>query len=166
MRHAELKGHGLQLDLTRGKPSPDQLALVNELDGALGDDYLTPDGIDVRNYGGLAGLPAARRLGANLLGVHDTEIVAGGNSSLTLMYQYRLAAWRWGPLSPETAWHREQGQLKFLCVVPGYDRHFAITEELGFEPVNVRMLEDGPDMDEVERLVANDPLIKGIWCPP
>ena len=166
MRHAELKGHGLHLDLTRGKPSPDQLALVNELDGALGDDYLTPDGIDVRNYGGLAGLPAARRLGAHLLGVHDTEIVAGGNSSLTLMYQYLLAAWRWGPLGLETAWHREQGQLKFLCVVPGYDRHFAITEELGFEPVSVRMLEDGPDMDEVERLVANDPLIKGIWCVP
>lgn len=165
-QHAELKRRGLRLDLTRGKPSPDQLALADALDGALGDGHLTPDGIDVRNYGGLEGLPSARRLGAVLLGVRETEVIAGGNASLTLMYQYLLGAWLWGPLGPETAWQRAQGRLKFLCVVPGYDRHFTITEDLGFELVNVQMLEDGPDMDEVERLVASDPLIKGIWCVP
>lgn len=165
-RYAELKNKGLKLDLTRGKPSPEQLALADPLDGSLNNDYISPDGTDVRNYGGLDGLPAARQLGAALLGVRDTEVIAGGNASLTLMYQYLLNAWQWGALGPDTAWRREQGRLKFLCVVPGYDRHFTMTEALGFEPINVRMLEDGPDMAEVERLVANDPLIKGIWCVP
>ena len=165
-RYAELKNKGLKLDLTRGKPSPEQLALADPLDESLNSDYISPDGTDVRNYGGLDGLPVARQLGAALLGVRDTEVIAGGNASLTLMYQYLLNAWQWGVLGHETAWHREQGRLKFLCVVPGYDRHFTITEALGFEPINVRMLEDGPDMAEVERLVADDPLIKGIWCVP
>ena len=165
-QYTEFQSLGLQLDLTRGKPSPEQLTLSNPLDGGLGDDYLTPDGIDVRNYGGLEGLPSARRLGAALLGVQDTEVIVGGNASLTLMYQYLLGAWQWGPLGPDSAWQREQGPLKFLCVVPGYDRHFTITEDLGFDLINVRMLEDGPDMDDVEQLVANDPLIKGIWCVP
>lgn len=165
-RYAELQNKGLKLDLTRGKPSPEQLTLADSLDGSLNSDYISPDGTDVRNYGGLDGLPAARQLGAALLGVRDTEVIAGGNASLTLMYQYLLNAWQWGVLGSETAWHREQGRLKFLCVVPGYDRHFTITEALGFELINVQMLEDGPDMAEVESLVAEDPLIKGIWCVP
>ena len=165
-RHAELQAQGLRLDLTRGKPSPEQLALADALDGALDGDYLGPDGVDVRNYGGLDGLPAARRLGAGLLGAPESDVIAGGNASLTFMYQYLLNAWLRGPLGPETAWRHEGDGLKFLCVVPGYDRHFTITESLGFEMLNVRMLADGPDMDEVERLVASDPLIKGIWCVP
>ena len=140
--------------------------MADGLDDALGHDYLSPDGIDVRNYGSLEGLPSARRLGAALLGVREDEVIAGGNASLTFMYQYLLGAWLWGPLGPDTAWRREAGPLKFLCVVPGYDRHFTITEKLGFELVSVKMLEDGPDMDEVERLVADDPAIKGIWCVP
>ena len=166
VRYAQLQEKGLRLDLTRGKPSPQQLALADGLDGALAGNYRSPDGVDVRNYGGLDGLPAARQLGAMILGVPESDVIAGGNASLTFMYQYLLNAWLHGPLGPETAWRREAGPTRFLCVVPGYDRHFTITESLGFEMLTVRMLEDGPDMDEVERLVAGDPSIKGIWCVP
>ena len=165
-RYAEHRSLGLHLDLTRGKPSREQLALSDGLDRAVGGGYVLADGTDVRNYGGLDGITDARQLGAALLGVRAEEVIAGGNASLTLMYQYLLEAWLFGPLGPDTAWRRETGQIKFLCVVPGYDRHFTITEDLGFEMINVRMLADGPDMDQVERLVSDDPLIKGIWCVP
>ena len=165
-QYAELQNLDLHLDLTRGKPSREQLALSDDLDSAFDGGYILADGTDVRNYGGLDGIREARHLGAALLGVRDDEVIAGGNASLTLMYQYLLGAWLFGPLGPDTAWRREKGQIKFLCVVPGYDRHFTITEDLGFELINVRMLTDGPDMDQVERLVADDPLIKGIWCVP
>ncbi|MCY4600722.1 MAG: aminotransferase [Acidobacteria bacterium] len=166
VRYARLQEKGLRLDLTRGKPSPQQLALADGLDGALDGNYRSPDGVDVRNYGGLDGLPAARQLGARILGVPERDVIAGGNASLTFMYQYLLNAWLHGPLGPETAWRREAGPTRFLCIVPGYDRHFTITESLGFEMLTVRMLENGPDMDELERLVAGDPSIKGIWCVP
>lgn len=161
-----LKSAGLALDLTRGKPSPEQVALSDGLEEALCGDYRLADGTDARNYGGLLGIPEARRLGAELLGVRPEETLAGGNASLAFMHQYVLHAWLNGPLGPETAWRREPGPLKFLCVVPGYDRHFTITESLGFELVNVAIGEDGPDMDRVEALVADDPRIKGIWCVP
>ena len=164
--YATLKTQGLQLDLTRGKPCPEQLALSDGLDTILDGKYLTEDGTDVRNYGGLEGIPEARRLGAELLGVRRDEVLAGGNASLTFMYQYLSTALLHGPSGRGTAWTREPGQLKFLCIVPGYDRHFTITEDLGFEMVNVRMLDDGPDMDEIERQVSADPLIKGLWCVP
>ena len=165
-RHDELCGSGLKLDLTRGKPSPEQLALADPLDRVVGEDYVLADGTDVRNYGGLDGIPEARRLGAALLGVREDEVLAGGNASLTLMYEYLLGAWLNGPLGSDTAWRRESSDLKFLCIVPGYDRHFTITEHLGFELINVEMQVDGPNIDEIERLVASDPLIKGIWCVP
>jgi aspartate/methionine/tyrosine aminotransferase len=161
-----LKSAGLALDLTRGKPSPEQVALSDALDDALGNDYRLDDGTDVRNYGGLPGIPEARRLGAELLGVRPEEAIAGGNASLTFMHQYVLHAWLNGPLGPQTAWRREPGPLKFLCVVPGYDRHFMITESLGFELINVPIDGGGPDMERVEALVADDPGIKGIWCVP
>ena len=161
-----LKSSGLVLDLTRGKPSPEQVALSDGLEEALAGDYRLGDGTDVRNYGGLLGIPEARRLGAELLGARPEETIAGGNASLTFMYQYLLHAWLNGPLGPETAWRHEAGPLKFLCVVPGYDRHFTITESLGFELINVPIGDDGPDMDGVEALVAGDPRIKGIWCVP
>lgn len=161
-----LKGAGLALDLTRGKPSPEQIALSDGLDEALDGDYRLADGSDARNYGGLLGIPEARRLGAELLGVRPEEVLAGGNASLTFMYQYVLHAWLHGPLGPETAWRREPGRLKFLCVVPGYDRHFTITESLGFELINVPIGDGGPDMDRIESLVADDPRIKGVWCVP
>ena len=164
--YESLKGAGLALDLTRGKPSPEQVALSDALDDVLGGDYRLDDGTDVRNYGGLLGIPEARRLGADLLGVSPTEVIAGGNASLTFMYQYVLHAWLNGPLGPETAWRREPGPLKFLCIVPGYDRHFTITESLGFELINVPIGNGGPDMDRVETIVADDPHIKGIWCVP
>ena len=161
-----LKDIGLKLDLTRGKPSPEQLALSDDLDTVLAGQYVLDDGTDVRNYGGVTGIREARRLGAELLGVSEELVIAGGNASLTFMYQYLSNALFHGALGPGTAWRDEGDRLKFLCVVPGYDRHFTITEDLGFDMINVRMLETGPDMDEVERQVQGDPLIKGIWCVP
>ena len=166
IEYARLKDVGLALDLTRGKPSPEQLALSDGLDIVLDGQYVLDDGTDVRNYGGLTGIREARRLGAELLGVPEAFVIAGGNASLTLMYQYLSHALLHGALGPGTAWRDDGGQLKFLCIVPGYDRHFTITEDLGFEMINVSMLEAGPDMDDVERRVREDPLIKGIWCVP
>ena len=157
---------GLNLDLTRGKPGLDQVALSDPVDAALGGDYRSENGADVRNYGGLTGIPEARRLGAEMLEVDPALVIAGGNASLQLMYQYVLHAWLHGPLGPGTAWRDEPGPLRFLCVVPGYDRHFTITQSLGFELVSVPIREDGPDMDMVEALVTDDPAIKGIWCVP
>ena len=166
-RYEQHKATGLRLDLTRGKPSPDQLALSDDLDHTVeAGGYILDDGTDVRNYGGLEGIREARRLGAELLGVRADEVLAGGNGSLTFMYQYLSAACHYGPLGGSTAWRDEPAPRKFLCVVPGYDRHFTITEELGFELISVPMRADGPDMDEIERRVASDPGIKGIWCVP
>ncbi len=162
----ELAAAGLDLDLTRGKPSPQQVALSDPLDLALDGNYRVEDGTDVRNYGGLLGIPEARRLGAEMLGVSPDRVIAGGNSSLNLMYQYVLNAWLEGPVGPGSAWRDEPRPLRFLCVVPGYDRHFKVTESLGFELVSVPIRDDGPDMDMVETLVAEDPGIKGIWCVP
>jgi aspartate/methionine/tyrosine aminotransferase len=166
-RYEQHKTAGLGLDLTRGKPSPEQIALSDGLDQPVeSGGYILNDGTDVRNYGGLTGIPEARRLGAALLGVPEETVLAGGNASLTFMYQYLAAACHDGPLGAGTAWRDEPGPLKFLCVVPGYDRHFTITQDLGFELVSVPIRGDGPDMDEIERLVAGDPAIKGIWCVP
>ena len=162
--HGGFRSAGLSLDLTRGKPSPAQLALSDDLDRANGP-LAAADGSDVRNYGGLDGLPEARRLGAAWLGVRPDEVIAGGNSSLTLMYLYLLNAWLHGPAGPGSAW-RKSGTVRFLCPVPGYDRHFAILEELGIEMINVPMRDDGPDMDQVEEHVRSDPSIRGIWCVP
>jgi DNA-binding transcriptional MocR family regulator len=149
---------GLKLDLTRGKPSAEQLDLANDLDGILGSFYLLQDGTDVRNYGGILGIPEARALGADMLDVAPEQVMVGGNSSLTLMYQYiehRLAGWR-----------EASSTVKFLCPVPGYDRHFTICEHFGIEMINVPLNHDGPDMDMIEQLVAEDDCIKGIWCVP
>ena len=165
-RFALLKQAGLSLDLTRGKPSPEQMALSDPLEAQWSGDYYLADGTDVRNYGGLTGIQKARQLGAELLGVSPSEVIAGGNSSLTLMYQYLLNAWLNGPVGPGTAWRDETGPLKFICLVPGYDRHFTIVENLGFELINVNIEADGPDMSRIEELVTEDPRIKGIWCVP
>ena len=155
---------GLALDLTRGKPNPAQLALSDGLDTVEGG-LVTADGTDTRNYGGVDGLPEARALGAALLGVRPDEVIAGGNSSLTLMYFFLLNAWLHGPAGPGTAW-RDGGAVRFLCPVPGYDRHFTILEDLGIEMINVPMTDDGPDMEQVEARVQADPAVKGIWCVP
>lgn len=160
-----LKQQQLNLDLTRGKPSADQLSLSDALDGILKGDYKAADGTDTRNYGGLDGIAEAKTLGAELLGVNDNEILVGGNSSLTLMYLAAQTAFNFGLNGKDSAWSNE-AKVKFLCPVPGYDRHFSICEQLGIEMVNVPMLSDGPDMDVVEQLIKEDRSIRGMWCVP
>lgn len=162
----DYRSQRLNLDLTRGKPSTEQLDLSNALDGILDGFYLLQDGTDVRNYGGILGIPEARALGGEMLDVPASEVLVGGNSSLTLMYLYVDFMTN----HAEDGWAGEAassgGKLKFLCPVPGYDRHFTICERLGIEMVTVPMTETGPDMDRVEALVSGDPLIKGMWCVP
>ena len=160
---ATLKGANLALDLTRGKPSADQLDLSNALDGILGGGFHAEDGTDVRNYGVLRGIPEARALGAQFLDLPPENVIAAGNSSLTLMFHVLDAAMHSGVCGP--AW-RGLGAAKALCPVPGYDRHFTLADGLGLELVNVPMTDGGPDMDRVERLVDSDPAVRCIWCVP
>ena len=162
-RYEALRDANLSLDLTRGKPGADQVSLADALDGALDGDFIAADGTDVRNYGGLRGIAEARALGASILGVEPEQVIAGGNSSLALMHLVMETAFHYGLHGP--AW-REGGATKALCPVPGYDRHFTLTESLGIEMVNVRMTDAGPDMDQVEALVAADPAVKCLWCVP
>lgn len=163
--YAAIKAKGLNLDLTRGKPSAEQLSLSDALDGILQQNYITESGIDARNYGGLEGIPEARQFGEQLMGVPAAQILAGGNSSLTLMHQWMTTAFFFGLEGAESAWQKE-GTVKFLCPVPGYDRHFSICEQLGIEMINVPMTSNGPDMDAVEALIKADSSIKGMWCVP
>ena len=156
----------LNLDLTRGKPGIEQLDLSNQLDGILAGDYIDASGTDLRNYGGVAGIPAAKQLFSQMIDVNPDEIMIGGNSSLTLMHFCAQTALLYGPTGAESAWSKESDKIKFLAPVPGYDRHFSATEHLGIELIPVPMKEDGPDMDRVEQLVQADPTIKGIWCVP
>lgn len=155
----------LNLDLTRGKPSAEQLNLSDELDGLLKGNYIAADGTDTRNYGGLDGLPEAKQLGANIMGVEPANILVGGNSSLTLMFQMMLTAYQFGLKDAASAWKNE-GEVKFICPVPGYDRHYTVCEQLGIKMINVPMTSTGPDMDAVEALIKADKLIKGMWCVP
>lgn len=164
-RYDQLAAKKLNLDITRGKPSAAQVSLSDALDGILAGDYRAADGTDVRNYGGLDGLREARTLFGDMLGTTPEETLIGGNSSLTLMYQVIDFALSEGLRGQQSAWGNLD-EVKFLCPVPGYDRHFSICEYLGIEMINVPMLDTGPDMDVVERLVAADPAIKGIWCVP
>ena len=156
---------GLRLDLSRGKPGPDLLDLtVGMLDCVNAQSGFTTDsGVDTRNYGVLDGIEEAKRLFADILGVEPDNVLVGGNSSLNLMYDYIATAYAKGVCGHEP-WSR-QGAVKFLCPVPGYDRHFAITEFFGIEMISIPMTEGGPDMDAVEQAVR-DPLVKGIWCVP
>jgi DNA-binding transcriptional MocR family regulator len=163
--HEAFKGRGVKLNMARGKPAPEQLDLSERLLALPGEgEHTASDGTDVRNYGGLTGLPETRKLFADVLGVDPERVLVAGNSSLSLMYDNVAFSLLLGnPDSPEP-WSR--GPAKFLCPVPGYDRHFAICEEHGIEMINVPMTEDGPDMDEVERLVKDDASVKGMWCVP
>lgn len=162
-RYAEFQARHLKLDMTRGKPSPAQLDLSAALFGALGpDDYRAADGTDCRNYGGLEGLAEARQLFAEILDVPATQVLAGGNSSLNLMHDTIVQALLRAVPGADSPWLG----VRFLCPSPGYDRHFGICEHLGIDMVVVDMGPDGPDMDQVERLVAADATIKGIWCVP
>ena len=164
-QYEQLKRHNLALDLTRGKPSTEQVALSDALDGILANDYRAADGTDTRNYGGIDGLPEAKALFGSVLGLAAEEILVAGNSSLTLMYQVVEFALTEGLRGPESAWGNSD-TVKFICPVPGYDRHFAICEHLGIEMLTVPMLDTGPDMDAVETLVRQDASIVGIWCVP
>ncbi|GAB3566896.1 aminotransferase class I/II-fold pyridoxal phosphate-dependent enzyme [Spelaeicoccus albus] len=163
--YADLKARALQLNLTRGKPSPEQLDLSSDLLTVLdADDYRAADGTDCRNYGGLAGLPELRAIFSELLGIDAAQLLAGGNSSLTMMYNTIDFALRHGVDGEHQPW--SAGPVKFLCPTPGYDRHFSMCQSLGIELVPVALGDDGPDMDEVRRLVADDPSIKGMWAVP
>lgn len=162
----EHKAKGLKLDMSRGKPAPVQLDLTKDMMTILGtDDYKTEGGMDCRNYGVLDGIPEAKAMFAEMLNVKPENIIVGGNASLQLMYDTIIRALQLGVLGSEKPWCKYD-KVKFLCPVPGYDRHFAICQSLGIEMINVEYKEDGPDMDEVERLVASDESIKGIWCVP
>ena len=154
---------GLNLNMARGKPGPHQMDLAMDL--LKMEDYTAASGEDARNYGNLEGLYEARKLFGEVMGVQPEEVFVGGNSSLQLMYSLMSFGFMFG--FPESAcpWSQVE-KRKFLCPVPGYDRHFAITEDMGFEMINIPMHEDGPDMDMVEKLVAEDDTIKGIWCVP
>tara|TARA_R110002072_G_scaffold303107_2_gene493750 strand:+ start:21896 stop:23167 length:1272 start_codon:yes stop_codon:yes gene_type:complete len=168
-QYQQIQQQKLNLDLTRGKPATAQLDLSNALDGILQGDYRCADGTDTRNYGGGLGIPEARQFAANYLGTSSSQVMVGGNSSLQIMYQYVANAFLNGLQGPASAWIKEaaNGQrIRFLCPAPGYDRHFAICEALDIEMIPVPMDENGPDMDTVEKLVSQDPLIKGIWCVP
>ncbi len=161
----EIRARGLSLDMARGKPSAEQTDLSRPmLDLLTGDVELSDQGAPVANYGAPDGLPSARRLAADLLGVDAANVIVNGSSSLNLMHDAVVNALTQG-IGGNRPWIA-QGPVRFLCPSPGYDRHFAITERYGIENVPVAMTPTGPDMDEVERLVQGDASVKGIWCVP
>ena len=164
--YEEKKALNLQLDMSRGKPSPSQLDVSLGLMDALNSNSVlkSEDGTDCRNYGVLDGIPEAKKLMADMMGTTADHVIIFGNASLTIMYDSISRSYTHGVLG-STPWCKLD-KVKFLCPVPGYDRHFAITERFGVEMINVPMTQDGPDMDMVEELVANDDSIKGIWCVP
>ena len=165
-RYGEMAARGLKLNMARGKPSAAQLELslplLDVLDSAA--DLAAEDGTDCRNYGVLDGIPEAKRLMATLLDDEPESVIVLGNASLTAMYDAMVRYLVFGALG-STPWGRLP-EVKWLCPVPGYDRHFTICEALGVQMIPVPLGQDGPDMDEVERLVASDDAIKGIWCVP
>ncbi|MDR0293437.1 MAG: aminotransferase class I/II-fold pyridoxal phosphate-dependent enzyme [Oscillospiraceae bacterium] len=164
-RHEEYKARGLKLNMTRGVPSKAQLDLSRGLLTCLGDgDYLSEGGADCRSYGILDGLPEMKRIFAELLELTPGEVIVGGNSSLALMFDNVASNMSRG-VREDLPW-AAQGHVKFLCPSPGYDRHFTICDYFHIEMIPVATTDTGPDMDEVERLVSSDPLIKGIWCVP
>ena len=164
-RFATLKASGLALDLTRGKPSSEQLDLADALDGVLQGNYHDASGTDLRNYGGLDGIAEAKALFAPLLQAPAANVMVGGNSSLSMMYQSLLYCMHFGLSGPASAWSKS-GPVKFICPVPGYDRHFTACIHLGIELLSVPLTGKGPDMDAVEALIDADPAIRGIWCVP
>ena len=160
-----LKAQGLKLDMSRGKPGKAQLDLVSDILTVLSKpEDCVVDGMDVRNYGELTGLPCAKKYFAELLGCKPEQCFIGGSASLTLMYDTIAKAFTHGLLHSEKPWCKEE-KVKFLCPAPGYDRHFAITQSFGVEMITITMTENGPDMDAVEEYVK-DPTVKGMWCVP
>lgn len=166
VKYEEVKAKGLKLDMSRGKPGKDQLDISNGMLDILdsGADMACESGMDCRNYGLMDGIPEIIRLMADMSQVADKNILVYGNSSLNIMFDTVSRSMTHGVMG-STPWSKLD-KVKFLCPVPGYDRHFAVTEYFGIEMVNVPLLASGPDMDIVEKLVAEDDSIKGIWCVP
>jgi aspartate/methionine/tyrosine aminotransferase len=165
-RYREFKSRGTTLDITRGKPCPEQLDLAGDmLDIINSGNYLTEDAADCRNYGGLDGIPEAKQLFAQYLEVAPEEIIIGGNSSLNMMHDTFMRAMVKGVAEDSPPWVKLP-EVKFLCPSPGYDRHFFICDYLNIDMITIEMNDTGPDMDQVEELVADDDGIKGIWCVP
>ena len=164
--YEDTKGKGLKLDMSRGKPAPAQLNMAMDIFNILNSDTMmkAEDGMDVRNYGGMDGIPEAKRLMADMMGVRPENVIVCGNASLSIMYDTVSRAMTHGLLG-HTPWGKLE-RVKFLCPAPGYDRHFAITKHFGIEMITIPMTPQGPDMDMVERLVAEDASVKGIWCVP
>ena len=164
--YAKYKGMGLSLNMARGKPAATQLDLVMPMLDVLNSssELIAEDGTDCRNYGELKGIPEARKLIADMVGSTPDHVFVYGNSSLNVMYDTVSRSFTHGVMG-STPWCKLD-KVKFLCPVPGYDRHFGVTEFFGVEMVNVPMTSEGPDMDMVERLVSSDDSIKGIWCVP
>ena len=165
-KYEEYKAMGLKLDLSRGKPNSDQLDISLPLlsEARPREKCFSENGVDCRNYGVLDGIPEMKRLFSEMLGIKTEYITVGGNSSLQLMYDTLARAMLFGVLGSERPWCQEEGR-KWICVTPGYDRHFKMTELFGFELLTVPMTANGPDMDMVEELVK-DEKVKGIWCVP
>ena len=163
---AKIKEMGLNLDMSRGKPGSDQLDLAMPMLDVLTSKEVieSENGTDLRNYGIVDGIPEAKKLVADMVGVKPEQVIVYGNSSLNIMYDQVARAEMFG-ICGNTPWSKLE-KVKFLCPVPGYDRHFAITEDFGIEMINIPMTADGPDMDMVEQYVNNDEAVKGIWCIP
>ena len=163
-QYDDVKSQNLKLNMARGKPSPEQLGLsMDMLNSSISaSDWISEDGTDVRNYGGLDGIPECKKLFADELGVAPENIIVGGASSLNLMYDYISQCYTHG--AGAEPWCR-QGEVKFICNVPGYDRHFGICEHFGIKMINVRMTETGPDVAKIAELVK-DPSVKGMFCVP
>lgn len=166
-QYEKVKAMGLKLDMSRGKPGADQLSLTDGLLTAVSAEsgVKADNGLDCRNYGVLDGIPEMKQIFADIFGVPSANVIVGGSSSLNLMYDEIARAMLFGVVGGEKPWGM-QGKIKFLCPVPGYDRHFAITELMGIEMINIPMTSDGPDMDTVERIACSDESVKGIWCVP
>ncbi len=164
---SEYKASGIKLDMSRGKPGPDQLVLSQDMLGCIKKpaDCITENGFDCRNYGLLDGIPEAKKLFADILDVPVENVIVTGNSSLNIMYDELVRAMLYGVAGGKSPW-KDLPKVKFICPVPGYDRHFAICAALGIEMITVPMTKDGPDMNKVASLCADDESVKGIWCVP
>lgn len=166
-QYRKFQAQGLKLDMSRGKPGADQLDISEGMLSVISSskECIDNTGMDTRNYGALDGLPEAKNFFADVFGIREDQLILGGNSSLTMMYDTIAKAFTHGICEGCTPWGKLP-VVKFLCPSPGYDRHFAITEHFGVELITIRMNEDGPDMDSIDQLIANDDTIKGIWCVP